>query len=394
MATLRVKVRKWHKAELDAGVTPPASEAGEGPDQISNLPVDALRSIVSLLPTKDGAQSLSTRWRHLFCSAPLNLDVKLRREDEPTLSSLVARVLADHQGPCRRFSLTWYGYKCDMVPPLLNRWLHSSALNGLPEFHLRHNRMENGEEELWRAHYTLPLSILRFSPTLRILSVKCTCYKIRFPSLADGDVQFPHTKQLTFKGIIISEVDLHGVLAGCHVLESLVLSELDGVSGVRISSSTLRSLGVSSGFGYEPEELLQQLIVEDAANLEKLLLDGAEYCLSIRVVWAPKLEFLGSLPQGFTTAKLQATFLQRTAAASLMSVMRTVKVLVLQMSPPSVDDLINFLTFFPCVEKLYVLLFRDKPFKRKRHHFPLGYIECFDLHLKKIVLLTTDQRKM
>ncbi|XP_047043426.1 F-box protein At5g03100-like [Lolium rigidum] len=361
MATPRVKVRKWHNTELEAGVTltPPASEVGGGPDQISNLPVDALRSIVSLLPTKDGArtQSLSTRWRHLFRSAPLNLDVELRREDEPAPSSLVPRILADHQVPCRRLSLTWYGYKCDMVSPLLNRWLHSPALNGLPEFHLRHNRTANSEDEdLWRAHYTLPPSVLRFAPTLRILSVKCACHRIRFPCVADGDVQFPHLKQLTFKGVIISEADLHGVLAGCHVLESLVLSELDGVSGVRISSSTLGSLGVSSGFGHEPEEVLEQVIVEDAPNLEKFFLDGAEYCLSIRVVWAPKLEFLGSLPRGFTTAKLQAAFLQRTAAASLMSVMRTVKVLVLRMSPPSVDDLINFVTFFPCVEKLYVVV--------------------------------------
>ncbi|XP_047043317.1 F-box/LRR-repeat protein At4g14103-like [Lolium rigidum] len=223
MATPRVKVRKWHNTELEAGVTltPPASEAGGGPDQISNLPVDALRSIVSLLPTKDGArtQSLSTRWRHLFRSAPLNLDVELRREDEPAASSLVPHILADHQGPCRRLSLTWYGYKCDMVPALLNRWLHSPALNGLPEFHLRHNRTANGEEDLWRAHYTLPPSVLRFAPTLRILSVKCACHRIRFPCVAGGDVQFPHLKQLTFKGVIISEADLHGVLAGCHVLE-------------------------------------------------------------------------------------------------------------------------------------------------------------------------------
>jgi hypothetical protein len=31
---------------------------------------------------------------------------------------------------------------------------------------------------------------------------------------------------------------------------------------------------------------LEQVIVEDAPNLEKFFLDGAEYCLSIRVVWA------------------------------------------------------------------------------------------------------------
>ena len=39
-----------------------------------------------------------------------------------------------------------------------------------------------------------------------------------------------------------------------------------------------------------------------------------------------------------------------------MSVVRTVKVLVLRMSPPSVDDAIDFLKFFPRLEKLYVLV--------------------------------------
>jgi hypothetical protein len=272
MATGRVNRRKW---QLDAGVTPPASEkpeAGEGPDQISNLPVDVLSSIVSLLPTKDGArtQSLSTRWRHLFRTAPLNLDVKLRREDEPAPSSLVSRLLADHQGPCRRLSLTWYGYNSGIVSPLLTGWLESPALDSLSELDLSQNRNENGP-------YMLPPSVLRFSPTLRILSIKCTgYYMIRLPSMATvaGDVHFAHLKQLTFKGVITSEGDLHGVLAGCPVLESLVLSALDGVYGVRINSSTLRRLAVSSSYGYELEKLLQQVIVEDAPNLEKLFLYG------------------------------------------------------------------------------------------------------------------------
>jgi hypothetical protein len=128
-----------------------------------------------------------------------------------------------------------------------------------------------------------------------------------------GDVHFPHLKQLTFKGVITSEGDLHGVLAGYPMLESLVLSALDGVYGVRINSSTLRRLAVSSCFRHEPQELLQQVIVEDAPNLEKLFLYGIDDELSVSVLCAPKLDFLGSLPQGFTKAKLETMFLQVTA---------------------------------------------------------------------------------
>jgi hypothetical protein len=323
MATRRAKKQKCNEAELDAGDTPPASEkpeAGEGPDQISNLPPDVLRRIVSLLPTKDGArtQSLSTTWRHLFRSAPLNLGVELHREDEPAPSSLVSRILADHQAPCRRLSLTWYGHESDFVSLLLSRWVQSPALNGLSEFDLCHKRKVCGsmEGELARVGvpYDLPPSVLRFAPTLRILSIKCTRYMIHFPSpgAETGDLHFPNLKQLTLKGVFISEGVLRGLLAGCPVLESLVLSELDGVRRLRISSSTLRRLGVSSGWRHEPEELLQLVIVEDAPLLEKLFLSGLDDHISVSVHRVPKLDFVGSLPEGFSKAKLETTFFQVT----------------------------------------------------------------------------------
>jgi hypothetical protein len=91
-----------------------------------------------------------------------------------------------------------------------------------------------------------------------------------------------------------------------------LLSELDGVRGVRISSSTLRRLGVSSGWRHEPEELLQQVIVEDAPLLEKLFLSGLDDHISVSMHCVPKLDFVGSLPEGFSKAKLETTFFQVT----------------------------------------------------------------------------------
>ena len=139
---------------------------------------------------------------------------------------------------------------------------------------------------------------------------------IHFPSATTlaGYLHFPKLKQLTHIGVVISEVVLHHDLAGCTALESLVLSELDGVRGVRINSSTLRRLGVSSGFGWT-DELLREVIVEDAPLLEKLFLCGRNYGLSVRVLCALKLDFLGSLPEGFTKGKLETNVLQVTAAS-------------------------------------------------------------------------------
>jgi len=92
-------------------------------DHISGLPDAVLGEIVSRLPTKDGGrtQVLSSRWRHIWPSAPLSLD--LRGESIP--SGGVSRILSSHRGPVRRFSVRVGS------AATLDGWLRSPSLNNL-----------------------------------------------------------------------------------------------------------------------------------------------------------------------------------------------------------------------------------------------------------------------
>ena len=111
----RAQAKTMKSQQPDSGEPPPrgGGEAG-GPDLISLLPDEILGSVISLLPTEEGArtQILSRRWRPLWRSAPLNLEVgfvgDVRGDDERLASNLLT-LLSAHEAPVRRFSLTCPG---------------------------------------------------------------------------------------------------------------------------------------------------------------------------------------------------------------------------------------------------------------------------------------------
>ncbi|CAN6171663.1 unnamed protein product [Urochloa humidicola] len=149
---------------------PPGSSTGDGDegglDLIRRLPDEVLGDIISLLPTKDGArtQILSHRWRPLWRAAPLNLGAgsDLSRQHRRRVA-LVSRILSDHPGPARRFSLP--GIRLRDRYAQIDGWLRSRALADLRELEFRY------EMESPAVPYPLPPSAFRFAPTLRVASI-------------------------------------------------------------------------------------------------------------------------------------------------------------------------------------------------------------------------------
>ncbi|CAN6273514.1 unnamed protein product [Urochloa humidicola] len=122
----RAQAKRGSSDRSDSEEQEPLPSGGSGvggADLISLLPDEILGSIVSLLPTDEGArtQILSSRWRHLWRSAPLNLEAP---SGVGWINEVVAsRILAEHKGVARRFSVSPFIIAAD-----------STILDGLLQF--------------------------------------------------------------------------------------------------------------------------------------------------------------------------------------------------------------------------------------------------------------------
>ncbi|CAL5079733.1 unnamed protein product [Urochloa decumbens] len=405
----------------DGGHSPPEAEAspesGGGSseddlDLISRLPDCILGEIVTRLPTADAVrvQLLSTRWRQTWSSSPLNLDIgddKLRRfHSYRSHRRLVSALLAVHPGPTRRLKLA---HSDDRV---YNRWLWDPAFNGLRELEI------DADRSWW---YTssptkpLPDRALRFAPTLRVLKIGRVAFPSASSSAAASALRFPRLELLSFLRVDVSEGTLHGVLAGCPVLKTLVLNHCTGFAKVHITSPTITSFAISASQSHDytayPDEVvpvrLRQVVVEDAPLLEKLVpfreeLNGRSF--ELRVVNAPRLRVLGSL--SMMTSKLElgaATVFNVTSrrvnhvtresavqekrslmhAVMLATTLPTVKVLAVE-DVDCVHDVANFLRCFPRLEKIYVSV--SNGFRSVGSYEKLNPIQCLEHHLKMVAI--------
>ncbi|KAI4964772.1 hypothetical protein ZWY2020_059571 [Hordeum vulgare] len=357
-------------------------------DLIGDLPDDILGTIISLLPTKDGArtQAIARRWRPLWRSSPLNLDVPCLYhlvDDEFKRLPVVSRILSHHPGPARRFhvpliELRREKERYDEDAAQIESWFHSRALDNLEELDISFAPLEytQGKEKL----YPLPRSVLRSASTLLLVAIgSCDFPREMAPSL-----NFPRLKQLKLWSVSISQDVFSRVLSSCHVLENLNLSRIHAGSCLCISSPTLRIIVAHCLF-----EGKGKLVIKEAPHLERLLLCsrglGVE---TMQIVSAPKLDIVGLLSPCMLEIQIANLVFQGLIPSSLENPVCSVKVLSLQFCGPDLDAVLGILRCFPYLEKLYVIW--DERIKAKmknvRQYDPLDPIKCLESHLKVLVL--------
>lgn len=334
----------------------------DGVDLISLLPDGILYTIISFLRTDDAVRTsaLSRRWRHLWRSAPLNLDTGHIPGYCPEQIKVVTKILSQHQGPIRRLKLHSL-YFAD-----LDSWFRSPALDTLQEIDIYVAKFDD----------VLPLSVLRFASTLRVAHfAHCSLFE-------DGDptFNFPHLKTLALGSLSIWEDTLHRILSGCPVLESLMLNNCAGFNRLVINSPTLRSLGVCD------DHHMEELVIQNAPCLERCVRTNSFRTTPvIEVIRAPKLEILGSLADNFDKLKLGTTISQEMGVCNLKMSMHSVKILHLTSSGPNLDAVVAFLKVFPCLEKLYIMSTLQMDMKNVHHLDPTDPVECLD-HLRYVEL--------
>ncbi|KAF6988098.1 hypothetical protein CFC21_005677 [Triticum aestivum] len=347
-------------------------------DLISKLPDDILGTIISLLPTKDGArtQAIARRWRPLWRLAPLNLHASYHLCSKQFKSlSVVSRILSDHPGPARRFVFSLVRlHKAKKrhaeESAQIENWFHSRALRNLKELDISFDLLDYVHEKL----YPLPSSVFCLAPTLLVATIGFC----KFPKEITHSLSFPLLKQLNLRRVSICQDVFHGVLSACHLLESLELQEICDTNCLRISSATLRSVSLCACFAAKGE-----LFIEDAPLLERLLLpcprEGRE---TIRIIKAPKLEILGLLSPRISQTEIANVVFQRN------NTIATVKVLALEFPVPDLNAVIDVLRCFPCLEKLHVIWekYLNIGMKNARQYDPLDPVKGLDTHLKKLVL--------
>uniref|UniRef100_J3MK20 F-box domain-containing protein n=1 Tax=Oryza brachyantha TaxID=4533 RepID=J3MK20_ORYBR len=361
-----------------------APKKAAGVDRLSRLPDEILGTIVSLLSTRDATlmQVVSRLWCQIWRSTSLSLDMRAFSANENKRIIIAGKILAAHRGPIHHIVLV--SYCLERCITTFEDWLKLPMLNNLSQLDFQFATKNTTTDQEADMTYSLVLSLLRFSPTLQEVNLSRCCIR---DDLITRPLHFPKLRKLNLHSVTASEGSLHAVISACPSLESLNINYTIGLPRLCIRSASLRSLCIGTTHGLKQEVIFQEIVVEDAPLLERLIpafLDDGP--TSIQVISAPRLQILGILPSFISRLEIGTAVIQEMPSVSMTMSVPTVKILVLQSVGPNLAAFVDLLKYFSCLEKMYIKLSLQPNVKNDLRNYHPGPVHCLEHHLKTIVL--------
>ncbi|CAL5095909.1 unnamed protein product [Urochloa decumbens] len=309
----------------------------DGHDHISELPDHIKGSILSLLPLKDAGRTtkLSRHWKGVFAGSPISLDdehVAPRRVGRPRrevflhaerVKIIISRILKKHTGPIPRVRLAK---------------THFYGNNG---YGLNTNAFaKRGVKELI-VHSTDAIRFFPAPPLRSVTLVKCDW----FPTEQPLPPVFAGIKELSLHAVRFSAADVHALLEQGlpHPADPVTESPQPLFGDSRAGGSRYRGRA------------------QPGAPAREVSFDKS-YC-QVTLVNAPKLQILGfltmSLPRTrivFEDIKMMGMILEPSRP------IHSIKILGLCLdlcNPFQVDQMMQVLNYFPCVETLNIKIFTN-----------------------------------
>lgn len=276
-----------------------------GLDLISFLPDCILMFILSFLPVNDAARTsiLSSQWRHLWTLVPLHLDMSALhpecsnpswtgRDYDAWRVRAANQILSVHRGPIPTASL--WGYFPGNAD--IGRWVQTLIGRGVQDLALCCADMDR--------FYPLPIPILSCRSLLALKLSHC-----QFPDPPQPLPTLVNLRDLAFYFCVLTDDIISILLSCCLSLHSLVITGCMGLRSIRIRSPSLQSFTLNGSSDYGNE--IDDLIIEDAPNLERLMLHRSVARDSqVRILNTPKLELLGIVNTAIKMLEMCGTYFQ------------------------------------------------------------------------------------
>ncbi|CAL5096386.1 unnamed protein product [Urochloa decumbens] len=350
----------------------------DGEDRISRLPDTLLSDIISRLPTKDAGRTaaLSTHWRRVWAGTPLLVDDAhlLGAGGAPAVPVVRAllRCVAAHPGPVRGVRITRVSFCAHEYA--LRRLVADLADKGVQDLIL-FNRP-------WPLDMPLPDDILRCASLDRLyLGVW------QFPkTTAAHPPAFPNLRELGLFHSLVPNREFDALLANCPKLEvlSLVLSYNDP-SRLRVTSKSLKIVvDWTSSF--------DEVVVEDAPSVERLLFESIGKRRPVKIVGAPRLEVLGVLELDLHMLEIGGTVIKAGINVSASNMVPSLKILAVRVRFACNREAKMLPTLLKCFPRLETLHIMPIPSKSPDSEHDLSFWEhqgpcqCLKSHLETVIV--------